>query len=151
MLQAAPTVELGSRRCGQADRADDAPVPGPFGAVLDDEASSEVLNEETFGLPLAIRGQGAGRGQRKGLTKLETADYPVGALALCPMNWEDVELALASSKRGRAPEPALRCGQTLARQLHEDALAVAGRSVASASTRSSSSVSSSSGSCSWQP
>ena len=88
MLQAAPTVELSSRRCGQADRANDAPVPGPFGAVLDDEASSEVLNEKTFGLPLAIRGQGAGRGQRKGLIKLETAGYPVSALALCPMNWK---------------------------------------------------------------
>ena len=26
------------RWCGKADRADDAPVPGPFGAALDDKA-----------------------------------------------------------------------------------------------------------------
>jgi hypothetical protein len=31
-------VGLGSRGCGKADRADDAPVPGPFGAALDDKA-----------------------------------------------------------------------------------------------------------------
>ena len=41
------------------------------------------------------------------------------------MNWEDVELALASSKRGRAPEPAPRCGQPSAHELHGDALAIA--------------------------
>ena len=39
--------------------------------------------------------------------------------------WEDVELALGSSKRGRAPEPGVRCGQPSAHQLHGDALAIA--------------------------
>ena len=63
-LQAAPTAGLGSRWCGKADRADAAPVPGPFGAVLDDKASAEALNEMTFGLPLAIGGQRADRRQR---------------------------------------------------------------------------------------
>ena len=74
LLQATPTVGLGSRWCGKADRADDAPVPGPFGAVLDDKASSEVLNEMTFGLQLAI-GAEVLRTLRRGLTKLETAGY----------------------------------------------------------------------------
>ena len=63
-LQAAPTAGLGSRWCGKADRADDAPVRASFGAVLDDKASAEALNEMTFGLPLAIGGQRADRRQR---------------------------------------------------------------------------------------
>ena len=57
-LQAAPTAGLGSRWCGKADRADVAPVRGSFGAVLDDKASAEALNEMTFGLPLAIGANG---------------------------------------------------------------------------------------------
>ena len=34
---------------------------------------------------------------RKGLTKLETSAYAVGSLVLHPLDWEGVELALASS------------------------------------------------------
>ena len=37
---------------------------GSFGALLDDKASAEALNEMTFGLPLAIGGQRADRRQR---------------------------------------------------------------------------------------
>ena len=57
-LQAAPTAGRGSRWCGKADRADDAPGRGSFGALLDDKASAEALNEMTFGLPLAIGANG---------------------------------------------------------------------------------------------
>jgi hypothetical protein len=39
---------------------------------------------------------------RKGLTKLETAGYAAGSLVLHPLDWKDVELARASSKRRRA-------------------------------------------------
>jgi hypothetical protein len=44
---------------------------------------------------------------RKGLTTPETAGYAVGSLVLHRMNWKDVELARASSKRRRALELAL--------------------------------------------
>ena len=46
--------------------------------MLDDKASSEVLNEMTFGLLLAI-GAKVLRTLRRGLTKLETAGYAAGA------------------------------------------------------------------------
>ena len=35
---------------------------------------------------------------RKGLTKREAAGYSTGLLVLHPLDWENVELALASSK-----------------------------------------------------
>ena len=56
LLQATPTAGLGSRWCGKTDRVHDAPVPGPFGAVLDDEgvqpANTCVALMET--LPVAL-------------------------------------------------------------------------------------------------
>ena len=44
---------------------------------------------------------------RRGLTKLETAGYAADALVVCPDTWEDVELSIGSSKRGRAPVAAV--------------------------------------------
>ena len=44
---------------------------------------------------------------RKGLTKLETAGYAAFSLLLHRLDWKDVELARASSKRRRALELAL--------------------------------------------
>ena len=44
---------------------------------------------------------------RKGLTKLEKAGYAAGSLVLHALDWKDVELARASSKRRRALELAL--------------------------------------------
>jgi hypothetical protein len=44
---------------------------------------------------------------RKGLTKLETSGYSARPPVRCPVNCEDVELALGSSKRRRALELAL--------------------------------------------
>ena len=40
--------------CGKADRADDAPVPGPFGAVLDDKAKRTYVDVAS-GQPRAER------------------------------------------------------------------------------------------------
>ena len=74
-----------------------------------------VDNEITFGLQLAVEAKvltdvnGTSGIQtqayatrvlttlRKGLTKLETAGYAAGSLVLHPLDWEGVELALASS------------------------------------------------------
>jgi hypothetical protein len=82
--------------------------------VLDDKASSEALNEMTFGLLLGIGAKvltefNATIGVqtqaystsllttlRKGLTKLEVAGYTAASLILHPTDWEATELALSS-------------------------------------------------------
>ena len=51
---------------------------------------------------------------RKGLTKREAAGYAAWALVVWPVNWEDVELALGSSKRGPAPVAAVSRGHPMA-------------------------------------
>ena len=50
---------------------------------------------------------------RKGLTTLETAGYAAGSLVLHPLDWKDMELARASSKRRRALELAQAAGGAL--------------------------------------
>ena len=47
-------VRLGPRRCDKADRADDAPIPDPFGAVLDDEGK-RAYADVASGQPRAER------------------------------------------------------------------------------------------------
>ena len=82
--------------------------------MLDDKASSEVLNEMAFGLQLAIGAEvlievNATSGiqtqaystsvvmtLRKGLTKLEVAGYTAASMILRPTDWEATELALSS-------------------------------------------------------
>ena len=50
-----------------------------------------------FGILANIRPSCTPYHAHKGRTKLETAGYAASALVLHPLNWEGVELALASS------------------------------------------------------